>query len=146
LGANDQPWRNWHGGFWATFVKLIAKDGVEKYWIRADVTRKDRLLQPGEFIVDGKSFSINQIDNPAAVYQRTGITNRDVPLSAPLHGYYDLSDEMIKAATDGNAIAVIINCQQRSGIKLELSPKRLADLKQLISLKYKDYAEMTRKQ
>lgn len=135
------------GGFYTTFLKHIASDGTEKYWIRIDSSRRDSVLSSGNITIGNNIFPIEIIENPSSLHQRAGIGNRSTPngKNVNIHIFYPLSPEILSSiAVHNGPVFLSINFQTRKDIRLMFRERNMLDIKKMLMLKKTNYAEFAR--
>lgn len=134
------------GAAWLTFIKHISQDGSEKYWLRADIVRRDTLLQHGRIISGTTQHQIEMIDNPLGIHYRAGIGGRANPSYCPIHAFYWLTEDMLKSMSLPTTEATIfLDFQNRKDYPFKISETNRGYIAKLLTLKMSDYEEYKRK-
>lgn len=149
-------WETWRspagfgtGVIRGTYVKYIDSNSKEKYWLRLDISRTDKLMQYISIDVDGSIYKLSQIDNIPNMYSRIGVSQRFYTNYANIQAFFDIPSDLVASIAHATKPAyLIVDFQNRKGLRLEISRTYLDEFKTLTTLNrshYTSYLEPIKK-
>ena len=127
-------------GVIVSYVKYIDKNNNERYWLRLDLGRTEKLLQYATLAIAGKPYQLEQVDNFSQMYIRIGVSKRVTPYYSFNKAFFDLPLEVVNTINESSEpIFLTFHFQYGKTYQIEMSTADIAEFKTLTTLNRSHY-------